>query len=537
MEIFNSCDLRKMRANIVLEKQGGLTLREIAQEYLPYCEDINDVEELLPKIKTQWDAYVRLQRKAVDGDEGSSAEIVKNTTAAPVRTNLPKEALTTQNVSINANGDRTSELNISADEFGAIVADKSPDQLLKLHGFVPTSEWTVEKSVASKWQAQAAGGEIIDMVASKVTVKPSKSMNFDRDFENTFLSADAVWNRIERTSSKIKPRVASTGNAMNEKIAILPLADFHLDKREANNSCMSFEKQCQRFYAIVNWFYEKIKVDQTITRIIFFWSQDFFNYDYMTEETTSRRNKQDSSVGYNEMVMEGNKMLFDAIEKLKELAPVSLFYTRSNHDQHTAFNAMCSLYLAFKNDENIYIDGLSAKERNIVWEEIKKARIAGQPIRYDSLFDSSGRSYFKWGECLFGFGHGDKEGQRIFNVMQTEANNQFCRTYAKANGLAYRGNPNELPDFEEKFAWDKTFVHVFFCGHFHSKQVKSRDDAGVEVIYCGTEMSGDAWHEDCGYIGAQRRIEFYTYTKSGDYDVCAIQSRNLKLDWDAAHVA
>lgn len=56
-------------------------------------------------------------------------------------------------------------------------------------------------------------------------------------------------------------------------------------------------------------------------------------------------------------------------------------------------------------------------------------------------------------------------------------------------------------------------------------------------IYCGTEMSGDAWHEDCGYIGAQRRIEFYTYTKSGDYDVCAIQSRNLKLDWDAAHVA
>ena len=90
-----------------------------------------------------------------------------------------------------------------------------------------------------------------------------------------------------------------------------------------------------------------------------------------------------------------------------------------------------------------------------------------------------------------------------------------------------------LPDFDEKFAWCKTDTHIFFCGHFHSKQRVSKDEAGVEVIYCGTEMSGDAWHEDCGYIGAQRRIECYTYNKNGDYEVAGIQSKNLKLEWEA----
>ena len=512
MNRFKSENMRALRSQIVTQKQNGSTLREIAEAYLPYCDDVSDVNVLLNKVKNQWDAYTKAMRAAIGVEDDASAAMSET---------QETELQENKDVCMKKDGSRESSLNIAESKLPGDIDSYTPEKLLELHGFVPVSNWTLTSYRSSKWKAQAAEGKVIDMVASKISVVPSTAANFDEDFEKIFLKANKVWKSIGKGISKSKPSASRTG----DHIKVLPLADFHLDKREANNSCMSFEKQRQRFYAIIDWFAEKVKEDPETSQIIFFWSQDFFNYDYLTEETTSRRNKQDSSVGYNQMVMEGNRMLYNAIEKLKELAPVNLFYTRSNHDQHTAFNTMCSLYLGFKNDENVIIDGLTAEERNQVWDKINKESIAGIPTNYDAMFDSAPRSYFKWGECLFGFGHGDKEGQRIYNLMQTEANNQFCRSYAKKKGLTYNGNPNTLPDFPEKFAWDKTFIHVFFCGHFHSKQVKSKDDAGVEVIYCGTEMSGDAWHEDCGYIGAQRRIECYTYTKQGDYFVDAIQSR------------
>lgn len=512
MKKFHTYELKNMKAEIVLKKQSGMTIKEIAEDMIDYCEDDIDINTLTTKIKTQWDNYVKKQRSILDDDE-EEPEIEHNEHCNQV-------------VTTNKSGTKDSEVNVQAAKIDNI-STCSADKLLELHGFLPVDKWQLISARSSQWQAQGAEGEIIDMVSSKISVSPVVEAGFDAEYDRMFADANKKWKETFNSRKSVTKRTEG------DKIIILPLADFHLDKREANNSCMSFEKQVQRFYAIVDWYERQILSDKNIGKAVFFWSQDFFNYDYMTEETTSRRNKQDSSVGYNRMVQEGNILLFNAINQIAKIVPVELFYTRSNHDQHTAFNTMCSLYLAFKNDNRVVIDGMTAEDRDNVWNEVTLKQKKGISIGYDALFDSASRSYLKWGECLFGFGHGDKEGQRIFNMMQSEANNQFCTHYAKKNNIQYNGNPNMLPDFDEKFAWDKTFVHTYFCGHFHSKQRTSKDEAGVEVIYCGTEMTGDAWHEACGYIGAQRRVEAYTYTKDGDYDVKGIQTRNLKADWEA----
>ena len=523
MKKFNSSELKNMRADIVLQKQSGLTVTEIAEDLLPYCEDIDDIAVMATKVKTQWDTYVRAQKKAISGDE--EEETVSADSDLSKEPKFSKGISEKQDVTEKKDGSKFSAKVVQNRHLNKPINSYTKEDLLELHGFIPASEWEYVSGSSSQWQAQAAGGEIIEMVASKVAAKPKS--HSDELIAKIIKDAEEKFGPI---SKKRHPTPIIKGDA--QEIAIAPLADFHLDKREADNAVMSFETQVQRFYAIIDWFYNKFKSRPNIAKIAFYWSQDFFNYDYMTGETTSRKNKQDSSAGYNKMVSTGDMLLVNAIMKLEEIAPVELFYTRSNHDQHTAFNTMACLYCAFKNDENVLIDGMTAEERDVVWNRVHKAQMSGKPVEYDALFDTAGRHYLMWGETLFGFAHGDTEGNRIHNVMQVEADSQFAKLYAKREGLFFDGNINILPDFPEKFAWSKTRYHVFFCGHFHSKQKIVKDESGVEVIYLGTEMTGDAWHKNCGYIGAQQRIETYIYNKRGEYEVLATQSAALKEDWE-----
>ncbi len=485
--------------DIISLKKSGKSVPEVASALLPFCVNCDDVGILTTKVKNRWDNYVRN-----NGGEGES---------------LYKDSVNEGRcVSMNSDGSRNSEVSTKVSNLEGDINLNSVDDILRLHN-LPSHEWEILSYRTSTWQAQGPDGDIIDMVSSKITVKP---LNKDEQLIKEIIKKNE---EVLGPIGKRRHPVPVVGEDA-DKIGIVAYPDFHLDKREGNNA-MPFETQVQRFYAILDWFEDNLLKIKDLKKIAFYWSQDFFNYDYLTEETTSRRNKQDSTVGYQRMVSEGNVMLANAILKLEKIAPVELFYTRSNHDQHTAFNTMQGLYLAFRNDNNVIIDGMNADDRARVWDEVTSNHMLGIPNLYDTTFDTLGRHYLMWGKCLFGFAHGDMEGKRIHNVMQTEADMQFAMLFAKKNLLNFE-DINELPDFEEKFAWSKTATHVFFCGHWHSKQKLVIDESGVEVIYLPTEMTGDAWHTACGYIGAQRRIELYVYAKDGSYSVYGDSSKNIK---------
>ena len=412
----------------------------------------------------------------------------------------------------------TSEINV---ETKTLKNCKTTEDLLKLHGFDP-SVFEIVTVTEKNWEAQAIEDDkpvIKNMSSSSISVKPRKTQAADE-----FYALVKKYHEIF-SMQKIKDEpIVPIGHG--DKIMIVPIADFHLDKREPGISYLSFDRQVQRFHKIMEKSYSVAEeLGKKLGKIIFFWSQDFFNYDYMDETTTSRKNRQDSQLGYKTMVPQGVAMLITAIKNLEKYAPVEIIYSRSNHDEHTAFNTMLNLYCTFMTNENIFIDGHSASERIKIWNDMVTSQYEGAP--YGELFDTAPRKYIKWGDCLFGFAHGDKEGKRISYLMQSESNNQMCRRFARANNIKWEDgmNPNMLPYFEDKFCWDTTSIHVFFLGHFHSKRLI--DENGVECINLGTDMTSDDWHRDCGYVGAQRKTEIYVYDKNGDCSIHSFQSKNL----------
>jgi hypothetical protein len=98
--------------------------------------------------------------------------------------------------------------------------------------------------------------------------------------------------------------------------------------------------------------------------------------------------------------------------------------------------------------------------------------------------EPSGRKYIKYGINLFGFGHGDKEGKRMASLMALEA-------------------PKD---------WGTTFSREFFLGHFHSRRTEV-DENGVMLRYLASPTSTDAWHYECGYIGAQKNAQVFIRNK------------------------
>lgn len=533
MKFFKTNELMQQRRTIVELKKKGYSLPAIAKMLKPFC--VNPSENFARSVRYQWEAVsadMDVYLAHVDEMEDNSDELIAVSVTQHGETVgkliTEKEAvaaeMTTQEVEQCEDGTK-----MSTKEFpnhaGTNVDNMSADKILLLHGFSP-DEYTLVSCKVSKWNS-VLDGETIEMVSQKISVKPIAEEDnlYSDDFSKSVIYGNQLFEEAYKSQEKV-PLMESNGDI----VAILPLADYHLDKREPGKA-HSFDKQVQEFVMILEHFKKFVQDDlDRIQRIIFFWSQDFFNYDYLNETTTSGKNKQDAEGGYHRMVLTGTWLLVNAVKELSKLKPVELFYTRSNHDEHTAFNAMNTLYYAFANNENVFIDGKNAQERAQVEDRIRTQISNGEPVGDLAVFDASPRAYYRFGDCLFGFGHGDKEGTRIGTLMQTEASRQFIRRYAQMHNLPYEYVRKEVV-FEDKTPWDSTDVHIFFLGHFHSKQV-SKDNGGVELIYLGTVMSGDKWHEDCGYVGARRDIEFYKYDVHGNATTMRVRAKNLNLQGD-----
>lgn len=426
---------------------------------------------------------------------------------------------------VSCDGRTTSQKVFDEDDLPDVISLKdegSARKILEMHNLNP-DEFELRSVRVSKWEVSDKDSDSTKTLASlRITAAvKQEEVDFKKWYRDVIKQAD------EYSRADDRPHVVPMNKGDGSKMLILPLADFHLDKREPGIGKPSFAEQKKRFFQIIGRTEEIAQsYGEQLGRIVFFWSQDFFNYDYMDETTTSRKNKQDAGVGWETMTQHGNAMLISAVERLEQYAPVEIVYTRANHDQHTSFMSMISLWSCFRHDPNVIIDGCTSDIRRKIFDRLVELSEEGKDSD-DKLFSSHPRKYIKWGKCLFGFAHGDKEGKRIVTSMQNEAAFQLREQYALANDITdWKKDPYNLPSFEGKFPFEETFVHTFFCGHFHSKQVL-KDDGGVEVIYCGTDMTGDNWHNECGYVGARRRVEVYVYDKNGDYNTYGIHSQNL----------
>jgi hypothetical protein len=148
------------------------------------------------------------------------------------------------------------------------------------------------------------------------------------------------------------------------------------------------------------------------------------------------------------------KMLCNAIERLKQIAPVKVMVIVGNHDKLSAWTLGDSIDCWFHADPKVSVDNAPTY-----------------------------RKYFEFGKVLLMFTHGDLGRREDFPLlMATERSEAFGRT-----------------KFRE--------VHT---GHLHT--TKTQEWHGVRVRILPALCPQDAWHHENAYTGAQRVAEAYVWS-------------------------
>ena len=149
------------------------------------------------------------------------------------------------------------------------------------------------------------------------------------------------------------------------------------------------------------------------------------------------------------------------IEILRELAPVDIIHSMSNHDYQSGFHLANSLKAWFRNCPEIKVD-------------------AGV----------SHRKYYKYGNSLIGLEHGD--GAKMQNLPLLMA--------------------QEQPEM-----WAETKYRYWYLHHIHHKVkhkwVDAKDYIGVTVEYLRSPSSNDSWHSRKGYCSL-KAVEGFVHEKN-----------------------
>lgn len=213
----------------------------------------------------------------------------------------------------------------------------------------------------------------------------------------------------------------------------------------------------------------------TIDHICFGVGNDLFNYDYSKPYPhTEAGTPQEADTRWQKMFRLGYNLVIEAAVRLSKIAPLTIIVIRGNHDSQTIFYLGEMLELFFEGNNNVHVDN--------------------RPPR---------RKYFKYGNNLLGFSHGNKEKPKdLHAIMSSEAD-------------SYLGEKS----------WSETDFRYFYMGHKHHEEVHrhkviedlgnfkgvkllheiaSEDYKGVLVDYLPNLAFRHDYEVDYGWIGTIR---------------------------------
>jgi hypothetical protein len=347
---------------------------------------------------------------------------------------------------LNKDGSRTIErvVALSQDELNDTNA------LLKKHGFDPL-KWELISAKNSIWNANTKKEGIATLYSSKITTKPRMVNITTLDVEKLF---DDMINK------KPKNLTPKRNISIKEKDYVyeVPMMDVHFGKMAHHSEVgedYDLKIAKERYLNTIKDLAKRIEYKKDeIDFIIFPIGQDFINYDN-PNNTTTAGTPQDSDTRWSKIFTEVTDITVTAIEILRQIAPVKIMYVAGNHDMTMSYYITNYIYAYYRNDEDIEVDR--------------------SPMS---------RKYIKFGECLIGYTHSDKEKKRLETIM-----------------------PIEVPQL-----WGQTKFREFHVGHLHHEQVLEVN--GIKIRKISSITSTDAWHFTEGYIGNLRMAQGFLWNKS-----------------------
>ena len=357
---------------------------------------------------------------------------------------LDKQNTTNIDVSINADGTQTRNalLVLSEEEI------KTPELLLKAHGY-SSKDFELVSSKNSMWHQNSNIKGLTTLYCSKITVKPRTEISLE-EVEEIFKKMDR-----EKRDSLIKPIYCPSNNKKNNESLVLNFFDVHFSKlahKSETDENYDYKIAKRRMIDSIDEYMRRFK-NRYFDNIYFAIGQDYFNSE--PTGNTVGNTRQDNDSRYSVMFEEGVSTLIDIIDKLKTMGDtVYVPLIQGNHSTYTEFYAAQYIKAWYRQDENVVVDA--------------------SPIP---------RKYFRYGVNLFGFTHNSEEKNRIYNLMQVEA-------------------PED---------WAYTLERTWFTGHLHCEDVK--ENGGVYIRQAPTLCGTDAWHKRTGYVNPIKRTQCFVYDK------------------------
>ena len=347
-----------------------------------------------------------------------------------------------ENIGLNSDGSQISDKLIRMSEEEC----KDVNYILKAHGY-DVKEWELLNAKNSLWNVNSKKDGIKTLYSSKITVKP----RFDT------ISLEEIKEHFETFTNNYTPLKVNnnTINTSSGKMLEIPIMDLHLGKLSWNletGENYDYKIAEERFHKVIDDIIQKTKGYQ-FEKILFPIGNDFVNFDNI-EGTTTGGTKQDNDLRWQKVYLKAIEILVKAIDKLKNIAPVEVFYVGGNHDKSTSFYLTCYLNGFFHNCDEVHVD-----------------------------LSPNVRKYIEFGKVLIGYTHGNLEKKRINGIMQVEA----------------------------RESWGRTIFHEFHLGHLHSEQTK--EENGIIIRNISSVTSGDAWHHESGYVGAIRKAQAFIWDK------------------------
>ena len=325
----------------------------------------------------------------------------------------------------------------------------TPTRIMEAHKLNPY-DWEVVSYKNNYWSQQTKGGKVVILYQSKLIVRPRK-------FDN--ISEDLVLEHFMEKSAECRKNIVPKNHSKNNNSLMLEvnICDLHLGKLAFSSTCgeeYNLEIAKQRFNDYIQKEYERAK-EYKVEKILFVWSNDFFNTDGISYSTTGGTPQQ-SGMPWQQLFLDGCDLLVSAIDLLSTVAPVKSFYIASNHSRQADFYALCYLSAWFRADKSVEI-------------------IKNQKTRY----------YEQYGTVLLGFSHSYYEKEKnLYHLMSMEC-------------------PEE---------WSETTYREFHLAHYHSEKVV--DVGGVVYRWLPTMCGTDDYHFDKGYVGSVKRSYSFLYDKN-----------------------
>ena len=304
-----------------------------------------------------------------------------------------------------------------------------------------------KKDVVSVKHWQSASGEFRFSIVTKEDYGLNESQIFDS--VNKFIEG------YSPDYKKIKRKKGS-------HLLVINPSDIHIGKYAnelETGSKYNNETAVSRVLEGVNGLINKAE-GFDIERVLFCVGNDVLHIDNVYNSTT-KGTHQDTDGKWWEHYEIALMLYVKCIEILREVAPVDVLHSMSNHDYQSGFHLSHTLKSWFRKADDVSFD-----------------------------ISVSHRKYYQYGENLIGLEHGDGAKMDKLPLLMAQ---------------------------ERPKMWSETKFRYWYLHHIHHKVkhkwLDAKDFIGVSVEYMRSPSSSDSWHSRKGFCGVPKACEGFIHDR------------------------